>query len=288
MLAFIQVAEEGGFAPAARSLAISTSAVSRQVMELEDWLGKQLLSRTTRHVSLTDAGRDYLEQCRDLVTAMDELEAQARDQRQEPQGKLRMTAPMFMGRKLLGPMLPGFLAQYPAVEVELKLLDRFVNLIDEGFDLALRIGKLQDSTLIARKIGDFKISLVASPGYLEQSGEPKSFSDLKQHNCLVDSAPEHGARWPLERKGKSSLRISGNFTVNDGELVRDLALAGSGVALLPTFFVENDVVEGKLTSLISDQMPELDAGIYLVYPQAKYLSNTIRAFIDYVVALGEV
>ena len=138
-------------------------------MELEDGLDVQLLNRTTRHVSLTDAGRGHLERCKGLVAAMDDLEASARNRLSNPQGRLRVTAPVFMGKKLLGPILPGFLKRYPAVSVELHLLDRFVNLVNEGFDLALRFGELQDSTLIARKLGDFRISLVASPGLILKS-----------------------------------------------------------------------------------------------------------------------
>ncbi|MCU7871985.1 MAG: LysR family transcriptional regulator [Candidatus Thiodiazotropha sp. (ex Lucinoma borealis)] len=282
MLAFVKVAEHGGFAPAARELKLSTSAVSRQVMELEDWLDVQLFNRTTRHVSLTDAGREYLDHCKGLVSGMDELEVSARDQVSVPRGRLRVTAPVFMGKQLLGPLLPGFLDQYPEVSVELQLLDRFINLIDEGFDLALRIGDLRNSTLMARKLGDIKLCLVASPNYVKQAGKPKTASDLKRHNCIVDTAPHHGNRWPIGANGKTSPSVSGNLTVNSGELVRELALADTGIALLPEFFVANDLAEGKLVALLERYIQDLDAGIFLVYPQTKHVANAVRAFIDYV------
>ena len=286
MLAFIEVAERGGFASAARELSISTSAVSRQVMELEDWLDVQLFNRTTRHVSLTDAGREYLDRCKGLVSGMDELQASAKDQVSIPRGRLRITAPVFMGRQLLGPLLPGFLNRYPEVAVELQLLDRFINLVDEGFDLALRIGDLRDSTLMARKLGDIKICLVASPGYLARTGKPKTVADLKRHNCILDMAPQHGNRWPLGANGKTPPRVSGNLSVNSGELVRDLALADTGIALLPDFFVANDLADGKLVALLKRHIQDVQASVFLVYPQTKHVSGAVRAFIDHVAEHG--
>ncbi len=284
MVAFVQVAEHSGFAPAARFLGLSTSAISRQVMELEDWLEIQLLNRTTRHVSLTDAGRDYLLQCKELVAGMDDLEARSKDQLTNPHGRILMTAPVFMGKQLLGPLLPGFCKQYPDVSIDLHLLDRVISLVDEGFDLALRIGELSDSSLVARKLGEFNISLVATPSYLKRAGIPKTVDDLKHHNCLIDTVPQHGNRWPVGLK--SAIRVKGNITVNDGELVRELARSGTGIALLPDFFVVNDIANGQLVSILKNDIRKIKAGVYLAYPQTRHLSLAVRMFIDYAVKHG--
>ena len=284
MLAFLRVAELGGFAPAARSLGISTSAISRQVSDIEDWLDSQLFNRTTRHVSLTGAGAEYLDECRQLVAGMDSLESAARDKLDSPQGRLRVTAPVFLGKELLSPSLPGFFARYPGVLVELVLIDRFVNLVEEGFDVALRVGELQDSTMIARRMSRMALSIVASPDYIREFGRPETAEELRSHNCLIDTAPHHGARWPLKLGSSRVWKAQGNFIANSGELIRDLAVAGSGVALLPTFFVQELIAQGKLVSLLEGQIRDVDAGIHLTYPQARHVSRSVKAFVDFVVS----
>ena len=215
MQVFVEVAERQGFASAARHLGLSTSAVSRQVKDLEAWLGLQLLNRTTRRIDLTEAGKAYLARCSQIVGAVAELETSARALGEEPQGALRVTAPVFMGRHLLGPVLPGFLARYPKVKLRLRLLDRFVDLVDEGFDLALRIGHLPDSSLIARKLGETRILMTAAPSYLAKHGMPTSAADLKRHNCLVDTVAGASDSWPIGLgKGVGTVRVAGNFTAN--------------------------------------------------------------------------
>jgi DNA-binding transcriptional LysR family regulator len=280
MEAFAEVARRQGFAPAARELGLSTSAVSRYVAELESWLGVQLLRRTTRRVSLTAAGRTYLERCQRILDEVADLTRAADELHREPRGEIRMTAPVFVGKHLLGPVLPGFLARYPNVKVRLHLIDRFVDLVDEGFDLALRIADLPDSTLVARKLGDTKLMLTAAPGYLEEHGIPETAEDLKAHNCLVDLVAGHGDRWPFAgAKGPLRLRVGGNLTVNSGEMVREATLAGLGVSLLPDFFVARDVAKGRLVALLGERVIAT-AGIFAVYPPTRHLSSGVRALID--------
>lgn len=215
---------------------------------------------------------------------MDSLEAVARERLESPHGQLRVTAPVFLGKEMLGPLLPGFLERYPGIQIEMQLIDRFVNLVEEGFDIAIRVGELPDSTIIARKIAGLGLSVVAAPRYIERYGKPKTAADLRDHNCLIDTAPRHGARWPIKGKSTHTWKANGNFIVNSGELVRDLAIAGTGIALLPTFFVKDQIDSGDLVSLLEDRISSSDAGVYLVYPQAKHVSRVIRTFIDYVVA----
>jgi DNA-binding transcriptional LysR family regulator len=289
MNVFVEVAGRGGFAPAARHLGLSTSAASRQVRDLESWLGLQLLNRTTRRIDLTDAGKAYLSRCAQIVGAVADLERSAQALGEDPQGELRVTAPLFMGRHLLGPILPGFLARYPKVKLRLRLLDRMVDLVDEGFDLALRIADLPDSTLIARKLGQTRLLMTAAPAYLAERGVPKQVGDLKHHNCLVDTVAGHGDRWPLEAdrhradRHRAAGRVAGNFTVNGGEMVREMTLAGLGLSLLPDFFVAEEVARGRLVAVLEHAVRR-SAGIYALYPRTRHLSGPVRALIDALVA----
>jgi LysR family transcriptional regulator, regulator for bpeEF and oprC len=280
MKVLLEVVKQGGFSAAARQLHISTSAVSRYVVDLEEWLGVQLLNRTTRRIHITEIGESYLTNFRKIVDDVKNLEQQSHALREIPQGELRITAPVFWGKYILSSFLPGFLKQFPKVKINIFLIDRIINLVEEGFDLALRIGELQDSSLIARKLGAFRLMVTASPSYLEQYGAPKSIEDLKLHNCLVDVLPQHGERWPFTRDKKNmTFRIQGNVVVNNGEFIRDLTLAGVGISLLPDFFVKKDVDSGRLVSFLEDNIQQ-EIRFSAVYPQVRHLSNNIRVFID--------
>lgn len=282
MAIFAEVANQQGFAPAARVLNLSTSAVSRYVIDLEDWLGVQLLQRTTRKLSLTEDGAFYLKQCQQVLVDVDDIR-QAADTKTEPHGSLRITAPVFIAKHCLQDLLPGYLNRYPKVHVDLTVVDRFVNLVEEGFDLALRAGDLADSTLIARRLIDVDLALVASPSYLAEHGTPAKIDDLKSHNCLIDTVAGYVNRWPLtDGKKPKSLLVNGNIRVNSGEIVRTLAVAGLGVALLPRFIVLRDLRAGRLTSFL-DGCVAFNAGLFAVYPQRRYVSANVRSFIDYLV-----
>ncbi|MCG8432670.1 MAG: LysR substrate-binding domain-containing protein, partial [Gammaproteobacteria bacterium] len=251
---FTEVARHEGFAPAARRLNMSTSAVSRYVLELEDYLGVQLFKRSTRSVKLTESGDAYLSHGRRILEEVETLKARAAEN-QHPGGVLRIAAPEYLGRHFVAAMLPGYLAAYPDVEIELVLQDRMADLIDEGFDLAIRTTALKDSALIARKLRDVHLKLVASSDYVAAHGAPKDIDELKQRHCIIDTTPEFGARWPLLDKGKpKQVRVQGNVRVNSGAVAREMALAGLGLTLLPDFFVAADIAAGRLVSFLDKQI----------------------------------
>ncbi len=280
---FVEVAKLESFSAAARQLHISNTAVSRYVMELEDWLGVQLFNRTTRHLGLTDAGRAYLDRCTHIIDDVENLERTSRDMKENPQGKINVTAPVFMGRLFLSAILPEFLKKYPGIKLNLQLIDRYVNLVDEGFDVALRIGTLPDSNLISRKLGDMRVMMVASPAYIKKHGAPKSIKELQNFNCIVDSVADYLDRWPLLNKNTPvSVRVESNLSINNGELVREMAIAGLGITLLPDFFVTNDIKVGKLVPILKGKVDKQGI-ISAIYPQSRYLSSSVRVFVDYLV-----
>ena len=284
MQVFVEVAKLEGFSAAARQLHISTTAVSRYVMELEDWLGVQLFNRTTRHLGLTDAGRAYLDKCIHLVDDVENLGRTSRDMQENPQGKINVTAPVFMGRLFLSSILPKFLGKYPGISLNLQLVDRYVNLIDEGFDVGLRIANLPDSNLISRKLGDMRMVMVASPAYIKTHGTPKSIKELQKFNCIVDSVADYLDRWPLLNKNTPvNVRVNSNLSINNGELVREMALAGLGITLLPDFFVASDIKAGRLVPVLKDKIDK-QATISAIYPQSRHLSSSVRVFVDFLVA----
>jgi len=277
------VAKLEGFSAAARHLHLSTTAVSRHIMELEHWLGVQLFHRTTRHLSLTDVGQAYLERCIRVVDDVENLEQTSHELNKNPQGKINVTAPVFMGRQFLGPLLPRFFKQYPRVKINLQLLDRYVNLIEEGFDVALRVSRLPDSNLISRKLGDMRMVMVASPSFIKTHGLPESLGELKNFNCIVDSVAEYQERWPLDDKnGHIYIKVNSNLGINNGELVREMALAGIGITLLPDFFVASDIRQGRLVTILKDKVNR-QSTISVIYPQSRYLSGSVRVFIDFLV-----
>ncbi|EWG98760.1 LysR family transcriptional regulator [Halomonas sp. BC04] len=281
MRVFLAVVRRQGFASAAQELGMSTSAASRWVLQLEDWLGVQLLRRTTRQLSLTQEGHYYLERIEALVAGVDELKDIAERRWGEPQGVLRVTAPPFVCRAWLQDILPEFLASYPGLVIDLTAVDRVVDLVSEGYDLAIRIGVLADSTLIARRLADMTLALVASPAYLAQHGRPGHWTELKHHNCLVDTVAGYGHRWPFREGGKArTLVVNGNLQVNSGVFCRELAIAGVGITLLPRFMVAEALATGELECLFADAV-DFEAGVYVVYPQRRHGAPALRCFVDY-------
>ncbi|MEM1144964.1 MAG: LysR family transcriptional regulator [Pseudomonadota bacterium] len=284
---FSEVARQGSFAAAARTLKLSTSSVSRQVSELEAWLNVALLRRTTRKLSLTEEGRYYLDELGKIHDDLNRVRATASDTIRQPSGTLRLTAPPFVVKECIQPVLAGFLSAYPEIAVELLAVDRFVDLVDEGFDLALRVGDLPDSSLVARRLGDTELTVVASPTYLSKRGTPGQPSDLSNHNCIVDTVAGFAHRWPMKQRGKQQTQsVTGNITVNSGEIARDLATQGVGLTMLPRFFVSQQLRDGILIEVLKDTVAT-SIGFYAVYPQSKHLAPRVRAFIDYVVRFLE-
>ncbi len=284
MTVFVAVAKQGSFAAAARELQLSRSAVSRLVLDLEEWLGAPLFNRTTRALSLTDAGRTHLERCELLVAEADDIRKHATEQRSEAQGPLRITAPLFVARYFLQDLLPAYLKMFPKVELDLVAVDRMVDIIAEGFDIAIRAGVVPDSSLISRRLMDARLLLVASPDYLKRWGRPESPTDLANHNCIVDTVAGYANRWPVGgAKSTKSVPVHGNVKVNSGEIARNLALADVGITLLPEFMVAAEVREGRLVSLLDD-LVRFEGALFALYPHRRSQSPSVRTFIDHAVA----
>jgi DNA-binding transcriptional LysR family regulator len=283
MRAFRAVAQAEGFAPAARELGISTSALSRQIAALEDWLGSQLFHRTTRQVRLTASGAVYLEQCTRILGSVREMELAAAGGAQELTGTLRITAPALYGRAQLLSRLQGFMRQHPGLGLDLVLIDRITNIVEEGFDLAVRITRPSDSSLIARKIGETEIILAASPEYLARHPAPQRPQDLTGHLCIQDAAGQRSSRWDFPVEGKTvSVPVSGPVKVNQGESAAAFAAEGFGIARLPAFFFQDHLGSGALQEVLPG-FRQPPVGIYAVFPPSRHHSPAVRALVDHLV-----
>lgn len=283
LTAFAAVAEAGSFAAAARRLGRSTSRLSRQVAELEAALGIRLLHRTTRALTLTEAGRSYHEQVARILAELEAADLSVGRLQAAPRGRLRVAAPMSFGVLHLAPALPAFLDRYPEIDLDMAMNDRFVDLVEEGFDLAVRIGRLAESSLIARRLAPLRRVLCASPAFLAAYGTPRTPDDLARLPCLGYSNllpqedwsfvdPASGRPWPV--------RIKARLRVNNGDALRLAALAGVGLAPLPSFLVGPDLAAGTLVSLLDPYLRQ-EGAIHAVYPPARPLSPKVRAFVDF-------
>ncbi len=282
--AFVKVAETQSFSEAARRLRSSKSAVSRNVGALESELGARLFNRTTRSLKLTEAGRAYFERVSRILADLDDADHALGQLQASPRGRLMVSAPMSFGFLHLAPALPTFLARFPEVDVDLSLNDRYVDVVDEGFDVALRIGALPDSSLMARRIVPIRRTLCASPDYFRRRGTPQTPEDLKGHECLRNSNVARTQEWRfVDPEGKPSLvAVSGRVSANNGDAIRVMALAGAGVAHLPTFIVGGGLRAGALVSAL-DRFVSQDIAMSAVYPHARHLSPKVRAFVDFLV-----
>jgi DNA-binding transcriptional LysR family regulator len=282
MEAFVRVAETKSFSEAARRLRSSKSLISRQVAALEAELGVRLFHRTTRSLSLTEEGRGYHAQVTRILNEIAEANLSVSQSQAAPRGRLRVSAPMSFGVLHLAPAIRDFLTRYPEVELDLSLNDRYVDVVDEGFDLAIRIGRLTDSSLVARKLARHRMILCASPAYLQQHGAPKDPNDLKRHQCLCYSTNSLAPEWTFATKdGKPwPVAIAGRLHANNGDVLRTASLQGLGITYLPSFIVGADVQASTLVSLLSEFVPT-DTAIHAVYPHTRHLSPKVRAFIDF-------
>ena len=282
--AFVKVAELKGFAPAARHIGLSPSAVTRLVAALEDHLGVRLLRRTTRSVTLTDEGERYLLQARRILADLADADASLQAVRAVPAGRLVVAAPLAFGRFHVGPLLSAYLSRYPAVQGELRLGDRNVSLIEDGIDVAVRIGELGDSTLRARRVGETRRVLVAAPGYLERHGTPSSPADISAHRCIHFSGFNAAHEWVFEREGQR-LRVgfTPSFVTNGAESAVQHAVAGGGLTLVFAYQAAPALAQRRLRVLLPDyERPP--SPIQLVYPTARLLSAKVRTFIDMAVS----
>jgi len=278
-----RVVELGSFTAAADALGISHTIVSRQVRQLEEHLGAQLLNRTTRRFALTDAGRDYYESTREVLDLLDDADRHAGRHQAEPTGVLRINAPMAFGTIEVAQWLPGFLALYPKLQVDLVCNDRMVDLIEEGFDVALRLARaLPDSTLVARRLAASKVLLVASPDYLRAHGTPAAPQDLARHNCLVYTAAARASEWTLVDAGgaEHTVAVRGTLQANTNVALRAAAVAGVGIANAAAFIVRDELARGALVELLPGYTLK-PRELYALYPQNRHLSPKVRAFVDY-------
>ncbi|MGE5548659.1 MAG: LysR family transcriptional regulator [Solirubrobacterales bacterium] len=282
MEAFVRVAEARSFSEAARRLRSSKSVVSRQVSALEAELGARLFHRTTRSMTLTEAGQGYYERCARILADIDEANQSVSQLQAAPRGKLRVNAPMSFGFLHLAPAIPDFLARYPDVDVDMTMNDRFVDLVDEGFDVAVRIARLADSSLVARKLAPMRRAVCASPDYLDAHGVPQSPEDLAAHDCLCYSNVALSDEWRfVTPDGKPwPVAVRGRLRTNNGDALRAAALKGVGLAYLPTFLVGNDLKAGTLVPVLGEYVPQ-DMAVHAVYPHSRHLSPKVRAFVDF-------
>lgn len=279
--AFVRVAESRSFSEAARRLRTSKSAVSRLVAALETELGARLFHRTTRSLTLTEPGRAYFERVGRVLADLDEADQSVSQSQATPRGRLKVNAPMSFGFLHLAPAIPDFLARYPEVGVDMTMNDRFVDLVDEGFDVAVRIGSLADSSLVARRLAPIRRVVCASRAYLRARGVPLSPDDLAGHDCLGYSNIS-GQNWPLMNAEGAplSVHVAGRLTTNNGDALRAAALRGAGLAYLPTFIVGGDLQEGTLVTVLERFVPQ-DMHVNAVYPHARHLSPKVRSFVDF-------
>ncbi len=281
--AFVQVFDAGGFSAAARQHGRSKALLSKYVSDLEDYLGVRLMNRTTRKLSLTEAGEAYYREASQLLQQLDDLDASILDQTAAPRGLLRVSAPRNFGEMILAPAIFDFLAEQPDVRLDLRLEDRFVDLVDEGIDVALRISAAPDSSLIARRLADMHHSVVASPAYLDAHAEPRVPEDLRNHAVIVDTNLAGQANWRFTVEGQTvSVHVNGPVRVNSPLAARDAALAGLGVALLPGYLAEPMIAAGRLRPILAGHIPT-GASLMAVYPHRRHLAGKVRALIDHLV-----
>lgn len=274
---FVYVAENESFTLASKKMAISTAQVSRQISALEKRLNIKLFYRTTRKVSLTEEGRIFYQHCRSVLDGLDAAERAITNLQSKPQGKIKLTAPVAYGEKQILPLVNNFIKQYSDVEVSAYLSNQQVDLVEDGYDLAIRLGKLSDSTLMAKKLGKRTNYVCASPDYLAKHGVPHSISELNKHSCLLGTLDY----WHFRESGREkSVRVAGRLRYNNGYSLTDAALKGLGIVQLPDYYVEKQIESGELVTLL-DNYRAPDEGIWAVYPQNRHLSPKIRLLVDY-------
>ena len=283
MAVFARVVEANSFTSAAAQLGMSRSAVSKAIAGLEDRLGARLLNRTTRRLALTEVGQAFYERCARIVAEAEDAELAVSHLQVSPRGTLRVNAPVSFGLRHLAPALPDFMKRYPEVRVSIDLADRMVDLIDEGYDLAVRIGDLQDSSLIARRLIDNHMVVCAAPAYWHRRGRPKEPADLTKHACLTYAYQRNPNDWPfVGPHGRFHVRVDGPLQSNNGDLSLAAACAGLGVVVLPCFLCGEELEAGRLEPVLCDWLPPA-GGIHAVYPHARHPSTKVRAFIDFLV-----
>ncbi|MBB5192499.1 DNA-binding transcriptional LysR family regulator [Silvimonas terrae] len=286
MSIFVRVIERGSFAAAAEGSGMTATMVGNHIRALENRLGTRLLNRTTRRQSLTEIGRSYYEQCVSILAQVHAAEIDARDMRTRPRGRLRVSAPVIYASQRLAPAMKEYLEQYPDVHVELALSDRVVDLADGGFDAAIRVGTLPDSSLISRPLAPSARIACAAPEYLARHGTPVCPVELTEHNCLAfgyDSDPDRDWRFTLADGSAQTVQVPGRLDISGGQALRQAALAGIGIVLLPEMLLEKDLAEGTLVRLFPD-LPAPSFPVNIVYLPERKLTAKLASFIDFMMA----
>jgi DNA-binding transcriptional LysR family regulator len=281
MQAFVSVVEAGSFVKAAEALALSKAAVSRHVSELESRLGVRLLHRTTRRLSLTEAGAVFHARCKVMLADVDEAEAELTMHAGEAMGQLKVNVPVTFGLLHLAPLWPAFLARHPKVTLDVTLSDRIVDLVDEGFDMAVRIARLPSSSLICRRVSSTRMVLCASPAYLREHGTPRHPAEIASHSVIAYSLLSMGERWEFDGpEGPVAVKVVPRMRTNSGDTCRVAALAHQGIVLQPSFLVGDDLKSGALVEVLP-QYRSTELGIFVVYPTRQHVTPKVRVLLDF-------
>lgn len=284
MSIFARVAETGSFSATARALGVSNSVVSKYVSGLEEKLGVTLIQRNTRHLVLTDIGRGYLERCQRIISDVEEADRAASNQHAKPQGTLRINSALSFGLRHLGPVISTYALACPEVTLDIALDDRRVDILEEAYDLAIRVGELEDSSMIARKFATVRRVCAASPAYLDCNGVPQHPDDLVNHNCLTYARGGWSEPWIVDGKdGPVLMEATGTILSNNGDLLLASAVEGAGIISMPDFIVWESIQDGRLVRVLPDYT-FAEVGMYAIYPPTRHLSAKIRTFVDTLVA----
>jgi len=280
---FVEVINAGSFTAAAHALGHSTSYVSKEVTRLEKRLGSRLLNRTTRTISLTDAGRAYYERCNQIVIDAENAERSINQLQERPSGLLRINAPVSFGSQYLLNVLSQFMHRYPEVKLEVEFNDRLIDVVAEGYDVVIRVGEIKDTNLVARKFTSSRAVVVASPDYIKRKGCPKKVEDLAQHDCIAYSLLPTPTQWDFYKDGlRSSVTVEPRAMCNNAAIEVAMLLQGIGITRLPLFTCEQEVANGDL-QIILDDYDTMKLDVFAVYPHRQYLTAKVRAFVDFVV-----
>lgn len=276
---FIRVIETGSFTAAGETLGVQKSTISRRIAQLEDDMGVRLLQRSTRRLQLTDEGQSLFERCGPLLDELEQTQAEVAATHTEPRGRLRLTMPPELGAFIMNGVVASFSQRYPQIELDIELSTRLTDLIEEGIDLAIRVGTLTDSTMVGRKLAEINLGLYASPAYLTQCGEPKTPDDLREHNCLGMRKADNSWAFQNWRDGEP-LPITGRLRANSLTFLRGMILQNIGIARMPRSFVADEVKRGELRQLLPDfEIAPID--VHAVYPSRRHLNPKVRLFIDH-------
>jgi DNA-binding transcriptional LysR family regulator len=288
MEAFVRVVEAGSFVAAADRLGLSTSSLSRLIADLEQHLGTRLLNRTTRRLSLTESGQAYYERCVTLLADLAEAEALASQSAAQARGTIRLTCSHSMAEQRVAPAIASFVERHPAVRFDLEVSDRIVDLVEEGFDLAVRVGQVGSDRLVARRLGSTQMLLCVAPAYLERHPVPRVAADLASHNALTYAYSPIGRVWRFTSPAGDAeeVRLSGNLHANSGDALRAAAVAGLGILYEPDFMLERDLQAGRLVRVLPDYRGVV-GDIWAVYPSRRNLSLKVRLFVDHIAAAFE-